>query len=126
MIHNPNITYRVLGEVLAERARQDERWGEQNHPDMSGDSTTQCDARDMFARWAQNYRDINSGQFDPRDSDPRLDWTGILLEEVYEALAEDDSAKLRSELVQVAAVAAAWIESIDRRTARAKSEGPGR
>ncbi|MFI1165600.1 hypothetical protein ACH4UM_18790 [Streptomyces sp. NPDC020801] len=37
-------------------------------------------------------------------------------EEALEALAEDDPGKLRAELVQVAAVAVAWIEAIDRRT----------
>ncbi|MEY9934267.1 hypothetical protein ABH926_008932 [Catenulispora sp. GP43] len=39
----------------------------------------------------------------------------MLLEEVYEALAEVDPAALRAELVQVAAVAAAWVEDIDSR-----------
>lgn len=41
----------------------------------------------------------------------------MLLEEVAEAFAESDDARLRAELVQVAAVAQAWIESIDRRSA---------
>lgn len=110
------ITDRVLSEVLAERIRQDGQFGEQNHPDLSGAPEAQCDAREMFGEWADNYRAINAGQFDPRDTDRRLDWTGILLEEVYEALTEADPAKLRAELVQVAAVAVAWVEAIDRRT----------
>lgn len=38
----------------------------------------------------------------------------ILLEEVFEAMAEEDAAKLRVELVQTAAVAVAWVEKIDR------------
>lgn len=105
----------ILDEIRAERARQDGTWGEQNHPDMAGDATAQCDAREMFEGWAGNYREINNGNFDPRDADRRLDWTGIFLEEVYEALAESDPAKIRAELIQVAAVAAAWIECIDRR-----------
>ncbi|WPM94355.1 hypothetical protein VG1_CDS0031 [Arthrobacter phage Cupello] len=46
----------------------------------------------------------------------------ILLEEVFEATAEEDPATLRKELVQVAAVTAQWIEAIDRR-ARNVSEG---
>ncbi|WP_051819247.1 hypothetical protein [Streptomyces sp. NRRL S-920] len=105
----------ILDEIKAERARQDAQFGEQNHPDMAGDTTTQCEAREMFDEWAVNYRTINSGTLDARDADRRLDWTGILLEEVYEALAESDPARIRAELVQVAAVAAAWIECIDRR-----------
>ena len=41
-------------------------------------------------------------------------WDAILLEEVFEALAEADPVRRRAELVQVAAVAAAEIEAIDR------------
>ncbi|MEV5140344.1 hypothetical protein AB0K71_05955 [Streptomyces syringium] len=108
----------IAAEIDEERARQDARFGEQNHPNMSGDAERQCDARDMFEEWAQKYRDINAGHFDPRDTDRRLDWTGILLEEVYETLAEADPARIRAELVQVAAVACAWIAAIDRRTAQ--------
>lgn len=120
-MNNPSvITDRALQEVLAERIRQDDKFGEQNHPDLSGDATAQCDAREMFDEWAQNYRDINGGTFDPRDPDTRLDWTGILLEEVYEALAETDPVKVRGELIQVAAVAVAWAEAIDRRCAKAQ------
>jgi hypothetical protein len=44
-------------------------------------------------------------------------WDGVLLEEVFEALAETDPAKLRTELVQVAAVIVNWLEDIDSRTA---------
>jgi hypothetical protein len=102
-------------EIDAERQAQLGKFGEQHHPDLSGDATAQCDAREMFDQWAQNYRDINGGTFDPRDPDRRLDWTGILLEEVYEALAESDPAKLRTELIQAAAVIAAWVSDLDRR-----------
>jgi hypothetical protein len=105
----------ILDEIKAERARQDERWGEQNHPDMTGGA--QRVVREMFDEWAGNYREINNGAFNPCDTDRRLDWTGILLEEVYEALAESDPTKIRAELIQVAAVAAAWAECIDRREA---------
>ena len=111
---------RIFWEIRAERARQDARFGEQNHPDLAGDAETQCDAREMFARYAGNYRDINDGTFDPRDTDPRQDWTGILLEEVYEALAESDPVKLRTELIQTAAVCVAWVEHLDRRALAAR------
>ena len=42
-----------------------------------------------------------------------LGWADILLEEVYEAIAEPDPARLRAELLQVAAVAMRWIDTID-------------
>lgn len=84
-------TDRVLQEVLAERVRQDEKWGEQNGHDF--------------------------------------EWVSIMTEEVGEAAqaaneanfksskTRGDYAHLREELVQVAAVAVAWIEAIDRRRA---------
>jgi len=102
-------------DVDSERQRQLDKFGDQQHPDMVGDPSAQGDARDRFAEWADNYRAINDGNLDPRDPDTCLDWTGILLEEVYEALAESDPAKLRAELIQVAAVCQAWVSDIDRR-----------
>ncbi|NUR08975.1 MAG: hypothetical protein HOQ45_18460, partial [Nocardioidaceae bacterium] len=86
----------IAAEIDAERARQDAKFGQQNHPDIAGDDDVQADARAMFEDLAHEYREINNGNLDPRDPDRRLDWTGILLEEVYEALAEEDPAKLRA------------------------------
>ena len=76
---------RVPLEIVSERAKQDAKWGEQNHED--------------------GY------------------WLGILMEEVGEVSKEyieapyNDSgdSELRQELIQVAAVAVAWVEAIDRR-----------
>jgi hypothetical protein len=95
-------------EIDAERQRQLAKFGEQHHPDMVGDADVQCDRRQRFAERAAYYREVN-------DSDNTIDWTGILLEEVYEAVAESDPAKIRAELVQVAAVCAAWVADIDSR-----------
>lgn len=92
----------VAEEVLRERNRQDIRWGEQNHPDGTG---VDYDLhRDMARRLCDENHAAGDGT-----------WLHILLEEVYEAAAEDDQVKLRAELVQVAAVAQAWAEAIDRR-----------
>jgi hypothetical protein len=46
-----------------------------------------------------------------------ITWADIFEEEVAEALAEVDLERLREELLQVAAVAVAWVEAIDRRRA---------
>lgn len=92
----------VVDEVSDERGQQDAQWGEQNHPNGTGilgdreraDSARHvCDV--MFRSGMGTWRDI-------------------LHEEVQEAFAEHDPAKLREELIQVAAVAVAWVESIDR------------
>lgn len=93
----------VLDEVLVERHNQDERWGEQNHPDGTGSPAD---------KWAA---EAAKGMYDLAVSTRALAWRHILLEEFMEAMAESDPARLRAELVQVAAVAVAWIEAIDRR-----------
>ena len=42
-------------------------------------------------------------------------WAWVLLGQAYEALAEADPDRLRTELVQVAAVALRWVHAIDTR-----------
>ncbi|WP_372699396.1 hypothetical protein [Arthrobacter sp. JSM 101049] len=106
----------ALADVAAERTRQNEKWGEQNHPDgtgprefplaaMGGESV--FDAQELAAQATRTT--------DHRAANRMLTWKDILLEEVFEALAESDPVSLRTELIQVAAVAAQWAEAIDRR-----------
>jgi len=75
----------ICTDILNERARQDEKWGEQDHENLA--------------------------------------WLAVLAEEVGEVSTETlhdrfgypfKISDLRADLVQVAAVAVAWIESIDR------------
>jgi hypothetical protein len=111
-------TSAVLCEVAAERERQDAKWGVQNHPSGTGgegehwESDTLREVRRDRAKQAINACDLAASQ-------KRLTWRHILNEELAEAVAEDESADLREELVQVAAVAVGWIECIDRRRAAA-------
>lgn len=99
------VTAHVVDEVAEERVAQFAKWGEQNHEDGTG------------VDWAF-HADMAKFECDKASLDGEGNWVHILLEEVYEALAEDDPAKLRAELVQVAAVAVAWVEAIDRRGVR--------
>lgn len=93
----------VLEDIEVERFRQHDRFGEQNHPDGTGtDFDTQM--RDLAQDACDAATDIGA-----------VMWRDILLEEVFEALAESGPEKLRAELVQVAAVSVAWVEAIDRR-----------
>ncbi|MET9729731.1 hypothetical protein ABZZ79_03390 [Streptomyces sp. NPDC006458] len=94
----------VFAEIRDERARQDAKFGEQNHPDGTGNKSQQDYAK-AARRWCEAAFGSGYGT-----------WADVLAEEVAEANAECDPAKLRAELVQVAAVAAAWIQAIDRRT----------
>jgi hypothetical protein len=100
----------VLGEVAVERERQDGRWGEQNHPNGTGLT--------VFGIGFEQWRDVIREEVDRRAREHVSVWSLILLEEVFEALAEGDPVKLRAELVQAAAVAVSWVEAIDRRQAR--------
>lgn len=93
----------VLEEVAAERIRQNAKWGEQNHPDGTGQP--HAAHKPYRAR-----KDCESAFEEGRGT-----WRHILIEEVAEAEAESDVWRLREELIQVAAVAVAWIEAIDRR-----------
>jgi len=74
-----DITKHVLDEIAAEMARQDAKWGEQNHHSMM--------------------------------------WLAILMEEVGEVAAaalQERKDGYRAELIHVAAVAVAAVESFDR------------
>lgn len=95
----------ILDEIADERRRQDAKWGQQDHADGTGFPGS--------AREADLARLECKRQF----AEGTGTWLDILGEEVAEACAEKDPAKLRAELIQVAAVAAAWIEAIDRRSA---------
>jgi hypothetical protein len=102
----------ALAEVAAERARQDKTFGEQNHRDGTG--------LPIYQHSANRYRD----QAQRAAAAGQLAWRDVLQEEVFEALAEAEPAALRVELVQVAAVAVAWIEAIDRRQAAGEVPPP--
>lgn len=94
-----------MAEVDTERQRQLKKWGDQHHPDGTG--------WQRFGATAQHWKDI----CDEAHAANTTTWAPILLEEVFEALEEDDQAKLRTELVQCAAVIQAWISDIDSREA---------
>lgn len=97
---------RVLAEVRAERRRQYDKWGQQDHPSFGHD-------RDMAA--AKLNERFGKAMVETAAAQGKLSFDAILTEELYEALATESEEKLRAELVQVAAVAVAWIEAIDRR-----------
>lgn len=111
----------VLFELMDERRRQHRKWGRQEHPDGTGgepgkDRTPQEveELRALRAANALHAKDLCDHVF----KNGRGTYRHILREEVEEAMAEDDKAKLRAELIQVAAVAVAWIEKLDREVSR--------
>lgn len=99
----------VLVEVGDEMDRQLQKWGPQNHA-----SYTPCIASEY-----NGQIDADSARMvcDSKAAAGNVSWTDIFLEEVFEAVDEaqqGDLINLRKELVQVAAVACSWIQSIDR------------
>ncbi|WP_368681023.1 hypothetical protein R1X32_42665 [Rhodococcus opacus] len=95
------VPLKILNEIRAERARQDEKWGEQNHLDGTGPA---------FQWLADGARE----RCQMAASFGLVSFKDILEEEVFEAFAESDPTKLRAELIQVAAVTVAWVEKLDR------------
>jgi predicted house-cleaning noncanonical NTP pyrophosphatase (MazG superfamily)/ADP-ribose pyrophosphatase YjhB (NUDIX family) len=93
---------RVLADVGAERVAQDARWGVQEFPDGTGGG---------FAGRAEE------AQRETVEAARRgeVTWRHVLLEEVFEALAESEPVGLRTELIQTAAVAVQWVQALDRR-----------
>lgn len=107
----PNPTATICDEILVERQRQDDRWGEQNHPDGTGPRIIDRVSMRQLSYARERAREV----YEEHARKRTITWRDILLEEVYEALAEGEPETLRAELIQVAAVAAAWAEAIDRR-----------
>lgn len=97
-------THSVLNEIRMERAR----WGEQDHPDGTGSPGSNAEAEYAHRICAE------------RSAAGKLTWQDVLYGAVAEAFACEDIGELRRELVQVAAVATAWMEAIDRRSAPAQ------
>jgi hypothetical protein len=97
----------IYDEISTERDRQDAKFGEQNHPDG-------VDTDETSIMIANQWRDM----VNQRLADGTVTWMDILFEEAYEAGVEADPAKLRAEVVQIAAVAVAWLECIDRRSTK--------
>lgn len=122
LITAPQSVFEQVMAVVGERSQQDARWGVQDHPDGTGPATMP-----LFSATATGVADVDEAHYISDlmlgrtvwrfsgGGDRAGTWADILLEEVFEAMAEDDPAKLTHELTQVAAVAVAWAEAIERR-----------
>lgn len=124
MTKGTNEKLSVLAEVLKERNRQDEKWGQQNHPDKIKDAYDESDLSNekknyAFDKWISAFGSCLSEK-DVKlavnsDAENGLSsWEGILTEEYAEVVDADDS-ELDEELIQLAAVAVAWVEARRRR-----------
>lgn len=101
--------------VQKERERQTEKWGEQTHPDIHPEATDAYDAC-MFSMCPtedtakeMNANDVASGT---------VNWAAIAVEELSEAVSAagaKNKKEMLTEIVQVAAVCAAWYKDASTR-----------
>ena len=119
----------IAHEIVAEAIRSIDKHGEQRHLPMgTGPDTAPLDARavergsmhqnglwpGMRARQLARIATLDTKSHSANEGgDDTCSWWLILREEVFEAAAEDEPAKLRAEMVQVAAVALKMIDAID-------------
>ena len=116
----------ILDEIAAERLRQHDKWGEQNHPDGTGSTVVGWIENLMPFHWradkSRHIAMLAQAHCERMGNDDRLTWLDIALEEMAEAFAETDETKLRAELIQAAAVLVNWIGAIDRRRKKEKDQ----
>ena len=98
----------VIHDVVMERNAQHAKWGEQSHPDGTGGMALRRLA--ALGHSANDARDTCDQAFKRSEGT----YAHILWEEFAEAMECTDKDKLRDELIQVAAVAVAWVEKLDR------------
>jgi uncharacterized FlaG/YvyC family protein len=113
-----------LSRVLAERIRQNKKWGRQSHRDANPSLldreigvTPRRLAEELEICTEHRAKFLCKTAFDRGEGS----WSVILVEELAEAVAAvatGDDAGLLQELVQVAAVATAWGESVQARINR--------
>lgn len=114
----------VLADVQRERKRQDEKWGVRDQPSFyeQTDLTTGIPLGPIPLPARFTYYGIPTEEDAKKDCENTMrrgkaNWGHILVEEVSEAFGTTDEIALEKELIQVAAVATAWIENIRRRRA---------
>jgi hypothetical protein len=119
-------TRNVLDEVLAERERQDAKWGEQNHPMIPADIEREARAHNtvpaFFACHVLGIDDAKAAR-DECERAHRLGYgtyTHIIIEELAEFIEAcvkhgEASDEAWGELVQTAAVGVAMLEALARR-----------
>lgn len=94
---------RIFQTILDERRRQDDTHGFFDYQDGTG----RFDQKER-AEYAKRFCDLLA-------HNGTVTWGDLLSEEVAEVMAESDAALLRTELIQVAALAIKWIQAIDQR-----------
>lgn len=101
-----------LAAIAVERQHQQDKWGPQHHRDGTGRHGDRIEA------------DLRRERCETAAAGGVLTWRHILDEELAEAYAETDPGRLAAELLQVAAVAANWVEDLRGRPAADRQVRP--
>lgn len=109
---------RLVREVAAERQRQDEKWGIQNHPMVFDDSLRDTDYwRGIADAWKrENDHRVARSTMKGLPRDRNCAWDGILGEEMAETFAEERPGLQYAEAVQTAGVAFAILDFLNRQS----------
>ncbi len=91
-------------EVVAERVRQNKKWGPQTHIDTTDLTPSYVIPEETTKILCELERSCD-----------KLSWSSIAAEELSEAVWAKDAQSRREELIQLAAVCLAWVEDIDQR-----------
>lgn len=135
----PASVFKVLADVMAERAKQDARWGEQNHQMIGSRASLRelyriPDHVEFHPETYAVFECARLGMMSEREAKSRCDeahkagsgtYSHIHIEEVVEFITAcvvhgETSDEARKEAVQMAAVACAIVECIDRKRAAHK------
>lgn len=107
---------KILDEIRAERARQDAKWGQQDHPSLTPYILNNLtDSVDYPSYYDLPLEAIAKENCEDAFKHGEGSYAHIAVEEMCEVVAAPNDDLRREELIQLAAVCAAWIESIDRR-----------
>jgi hypothetical protein len=104
----------IINDIIIEKQKQLDKWGEQNHPILDSilierDSIRMCEEYHLPSEIvAKQNVDINAKR-------NTLTYMHILVEEVAEAAScKDNIENLRNELIQIATVAISMVESLEK------------
>ena len=107
----------ILEEIRIERTKQDQKWGEQNHPCLDQVLLNRKGGCTPM-RMCEEYEIPSEGRAKKKCDIAFKNGTGtyahIAIEEMSEVVSAFSIEKRREELIQLAAVCVAWIEKIDR------------
>jgi hypothetical protein len=113
-------TIAILERVFEERVRQVAQYGHNDDledgtgpdvqwlkgTDINLDLRTATEIEQAFRHEYENHEERNG----------KPTWMHLVREEIGESFAESDPERLEAELIQVAALAVSWIESLEKRS----------